>query len=115
MPESQIQAKKDIQDQFNTLRRLMPEVDQTYDVLPGEVYKDGELNAKTKRLMALCGALVHGCHACILFQTEHALDLGASVQEILETCSVAISLGGTMAAGESTKVIQFLQEKSLLE
>lgn len=80
-----------------------------------EVYKDGALSGKIKRLMALSGALVHGCRACIIFQTEHALNLGASVEEVLEACSVAISLGGTMAAGETTRVFQYLQEKGLIE
>jgi AhpD family alkylhydroperoxidase len=65
--------------------------------------------------MALSGALIHGCRACILFQAEHALSLGASVEEILEACSVAISLGGTMAAGETTRVVRFLQEKGLID
>lgn len=115
MTESQIALRKEVQDLFNTYRKLMPEVGENYDALPQEVYKDGALSGKTKRLMALSGALVHGCRACIVFQTEHALNLGAKVEEILEACSVAISLGGTMAAGETTRVVHFLQEKGLIE
>ncbi|MGD8262712.1 MAG: hypothetical protein PVG70_04410 [Desulfobacterales bacterium] len=41
--------------------------------------------------------------------------LGATAEEVLEACAVAISLGGTMGAGETTRVVQFLQEKGLLE
>ena len=115
MSESQSKLHKNVTDLFDTYRRLMPEVGDTYDALPGEVYKDGALSGKVKRLMALSGALVHGCRACIIFQTEHALNLGASVEEILEACSVAISLGGTMAAGETTRVVQYLQERGLIE
>jgi AhpD family alkylhydroperoxidase len=80
-----------------------------------EVFKDGFLSGKVKRLMALVGALVHGCRACILFQTEEALLLKATAEEILEACAVAISLGGTMGAGETTRVIRLLEEKGLLE
>jgi len=115
MTENQTELKQEVMDLFNSYRRLMPQVGETYDALPGEVYKDGALSGKTKRLMALSGSLVHGCRACILFQTDHALALGASVQEILEACSVAISLGGTMAAGETTRVMAYLQEKDLVE
>jgi hypothetical protein len=43
------------------------------------------------------------------------LALGATAEEVLEACAVAISLGGTMGAGETTRVVQFLQEKGLLE
>jgi len=64
--------------------------------------------------MALVGALVHGCRACVLFQVNHALAAGATVEEILEACGVAISLGGTMGAGETTRVVEFLNEKGLL-
>ena len=64
--------------------------------------------------MAVAGALVHGCRACMLFQTEKALALGATAEELLETCAVAISLGGTMAAGETTRVVKFLEGKGLL-
>ncbi|MCP4350105.1 MAG: carboxymuconolactone decarboxylase family protein [Desulfobacterales bacterium] len=115
MTESQIELEQEVKNLFNAYRRLMPEIADAYDALPQEVYKDGALSGKIKRLMALSGAMVHGCRACILFQTEQAINLGASVEEILEACSVAISLGGTMAAGETTRVIKFLQEKSIIE
>ena len=87
---------------------------QAYDALPSEAYKDGELKGKIKRLMGLAAALTHGCRACILFKTDEALNLGASVDEILENCAVAISIGGTMTAGETTRVVQFLGEKGLV-
>ena len=99
---------------WGLFKKCLPDVAHAYDELPMEVYKDGELPGKTKRLMALTGALVHGCRACILFQAEKALDDGATVEEIFEACSVAVSLGGTMGAGETTRVVQFLDEKGLL-
>jgi AhpD family alkylhydroperoxidase len=70
---------------------------------------------KNKRFMAPVGALVHGCRTCILFQTEEALSLDATADEIMEARAVATSLGGTMGAGETTRFIQLLQEKGLLE
>ena len=96
-------------------KKCMPDVASAYDEMPMEVYKDGVLSGKIKRMMALTGALIHGCEACILFQTEEALNLGASAEEILEACAVAISLGGTMGAGETIRVVQLLEEKGLLE
>ena len=96
-------------------KKCMPDVAIAYDELPMEVYKDGVLSGKIKRIMALTGALVHGCRACILYQTDEALAVGATAEEILEACAVAISLGGTMGSGETTRVVQFLEEKGLLE
>ena len=100
---------------WGVYEKCLPDIGRAYNELPSEVYKDGALSAKTKRLMALTGALVHGCRACILYQADEALTLGATAEEILEACAVAISLGGTMGAGETTRVVQFLEEKGLLE
>lgn len=105
----------EIHQMWEIYKKCMPAVAIAYDELPMEVYKDGVLSGKIKRMMALTGALVHGCRACILFQTEEALALGATAEEILETCAVAISLGGTMGSGETTRVVQLLEEKGLLE
>jgi alkylhydroperoxidase/carboxymuconolactone decarboxylase family protein YurZ len=59
-----------IGDMWNLYRKCLPNVAKAYDELPMEVYKDGALPGKIKRLMALTGALVHGCLACLLFQTD---------------------------------------------
>lgn len=114
MVESQVELRDKIKDMFNKYREIMPDIARAYDELPAEVYKDGVLSGKIKRLMALTAALVHGCRACILYQTDLSLDQGANVEEIFEACAVAISLGGTMAAGETTRVVQYLHEKGLL-
>ena len=99
---------------FRAFRHHLPDVGEAYDCLPAEAHKDGVLSGKVKRLMALSAALTHGCKACILYQAEEALKLGASVEEILESCAVAMSLGGTMAAGETPRVMEYLQEKGLV-
>lgn len=111
---SQSKLHDQISDMWDLYKKCLPDVGKAYDELPMEVYKDGALPGKIKRLMALTGALVHGCRACILFQTDQALAAGATVEEILEACSVAVSLGGTMGAGETTMVVEFLDEKGLL-
>ena len=111
----QLELHNQIGDMWDLYGKCLPEIGKAYEALPMEVYKNGALTGKVKRLMALTGALVHGCRACVLFQTEHALALGATVEEILEACAVAISLGGTMGAGETTRVVEFLDEKGLLD
>ena len=111
---SQSKLHVQIIDMWDLFKKSLPDVGKAYDELPMEVYKDGVLPGKIKRLMALTGAIVHGCRACILFQTDQALAAGATVEEILEACSVAVSLGGTMGAGETTRVVEFLDEKGLL-
>lgn len=114
MGTPQMDLKERIGEHWEKYKHNMPGLAQAYDEYTAESYKGGALDAKTKRLMALCAALVSGCRACILYQTDYALGLGASVDEVLETCAVACSLGGTMAAGETARVVQFLEEKGLI-
>ncbi|MGE4317451.1 MAG: carboxymuconolactone decarboxylase family protein [Deferribacterales bacterium] len=82
--------------------------------LMSTAYTDGALPEYVKRLMALTGALVHGCEGCILSQALRALDKGATAEQVMEACYVAVSLGGTMAVAESTKVFRLLKEKGLV-
>jgi AhpD family alkylhydroperoxidase len=115
MTENQMGVKEWVQRNVRKYQELLPQIGSAYGNLTSEVYKDGALNCKTKRLMALAVALTHGCRGCILFQTEQALSLGASLEEIFEACSVAICLGGTMARGETTRVVQLLSELGRIE
>lgn len=112
--ENQTKLHEQIGNTWDVYKNRLPGIARAYDELPMEVYRDGALPGRIKRLMALTGALVHGCRACILFQTEKSIAAGATVDEVLEACSVAISLGGTMGAGETTRVVRFLEEKGLL-
>jgi len=79
-----------------------------------KIYEGGVIDAKTKRLMALCGAIAAGCKGCILGQTVKAIENGATKEEILETCSVAWSLGGTMAGSQIAMVMGLLREKGMI-
>ncbi|WP_321414682.1 carboxymuconolactone decarboxylase family protein [uncultured Desulfobacter sp.] len=111
MLENQTELKNRIHEQADAFRRLNPEFSRAEGALTQCVYKNGVLSAKTKRLIAMTTAIVQGCRACILYQTEAALNLGAGVDEILECIGVAVSLGGTLAEGQATRVIEFLEEK----
>ena len=80
-----------------------------------QVYQPGIFDTKTKRLMALCGAITSGCLGCILGQTKQAIANGATKEEILEVCSVMASLGGTMACSEVAYIIKYLKEVGMIQ
>ena len=111
---SQLDNEKQIMESYAKFRELAPGLNQAYDGVRAEVYKDGALSLKVKRLMSLATALMVGCTGCILAQCTYALEAGATRDEILETCSVAVSMGGTTAVSESCKVIQQLDERGML-
>ena len=96
-------------------KEKMPELTQAYyGEVSDTVYREGALDLKTKRLMSLAIAIQAGCHDCMISQTSRSFELGATVDEILETCSVAISMGGTLAWSKALVVINYLQDQGLI-
>ena len=75
-----------------------------------EVYKEGALSTKVKRLIALGIALRARCVNCIVGQTMRALESGATKEEILETISVNMAMSGTTGVAESLRVLKLLDE-----
>jgi AhpD family alkylhydroperoxidase len=110
MVESQLELEKNRMKQIEKLTQQLPNVVKMVRDEITEVYKEGALSTKTKRLIALAIALGAGCRNCILAQTQVALKKGATKEEILETISVVISMKGTMGVAESLRVIQLLDE-----
>ena len=110
MAENQIDLNDNRKKQLGRYMELMPEMTKHLAALSNEVGKDGALDGKTKRLLALATALGAGCRNCILAQTEAALEAGATKEDVLETISVVVKIRGTSGLAESLRVIQFLDE-----
>ena len=113
MLENQTELKEEIQGQWDRYKTQMPPISEAYEALSNAAYAGGTIDPKTKRLMAMTAATAHGCRACILYQADEALKLGATKAEFLECIGVAVSLGGTMAAGQATRLIGYLEEKGV--
>jgi AhpD family alkylhydroperoxidase len=110
MPESQMERDKKRRKNLGKLLGAMPDVAKQLGDQVEAAYRDGAIDGKTKRLMALALALGVGCENCILGQATGALELGATRNEILETLAVVISMRGTTGVAESLRVIQLLDE-----
>lgn len=108
--ESQIELNDNRRRHLEKRRQRLPQVMEAVRAVSVEVYNDGALSGKAKRLIALAIALGAGCRNCILAQTQLALDCGATKEEILETISVVASMRGTTGVAESLRVIQLLEE-----
>ena len=88
----------------------LPGAMDAYTAFRKQVYKDGALSHKTKRLIALALGLQSGCIRCIIGQTRDAVEAGATKAEVLEAVSVAIVMGGTAASALSWRVVEVLKE-----
>ncbi len=59
----------------------------------------GILDRKTKTLMCLAIGIAHGSEYCVAARAAQAVEAGASRQELLETASVGLLMGGSLAFG----------------
>jgi AhpD family alkylhydroperoxidase len=110
MSESQVELDKNRRKNLSRFLEVMPGMAKQLRVQIEEVYKDGAIDGKTKRLIAMAVALGAGCRNCVLGQATGALDQGATKEEMLETLAVVISMRGTTGVAESLRVIQLLDE-----
>jgi AhpD family alkylhydroperoxidase len=76
------------------LRRAVPEVYRGFRGLHTAAFAPGELDTKTKELIALAIGVVEGCDGCIASHAEAAVRAGASRQEAAEAIGVTILMNG---------------------
>jgi AhpD family alkylhydroperoxidase len=114
MITNQLELEKERLELRERASQVLPGLWDSMTGVIREVYKEGALDTKTKRLMSLAVALGVGCKNCILAQTQYALEQGATKEEILETLGVVVSMRGTTGFGESLRVLQLLDEQKKL-
>jgi AhpD family alkylhydroperoxidase len=71
------------------LADILPGAANAYQGFTGESFKAGELDARTKQLIALGVALFANNEVCTYYHVQEARSLGASNQQIMETVAVA--------------------------
>jgi AhpD family alkylhydroperoxidase len=115
MDDSMLKYEEKMWQLTDATKKAMPDLaDAYYGAVKDAVYREGALNLKTKRLMSLAVAIQAGCRDCMISQTSKALELGATAEEIWETCAVAVSMGGTLAWSKALVVADYLREKEII-
>ena len=66
---------------------------KAFGSLAREALAPGQLDVKTKELLAIGIAIATRCDGCIGFHVKAAIRAGASREEVLETVSMAIYMG----------------------
>ena len=83
-----------IKTQMSELAEGAPRVMGGFSALAQKAIRPGELEPKTKELIALAIGIAVRCDGCLAFHAKAAADEGATRQEVLETIGVAIYMGG---------------------
>ena len=108
--DNQIEYYTDTGKYRDRFDEALPELMPAYSTFRKEVYKEGALTQKTKRLIALAAGLQAGCTRCVQGQTKDAVAAGATKAEILEAVAVAVVMGGTTVSAETWRVVKVLEE-----
>lgn len=76
------------------LRRSIPDVYKGFGELHQAAFTAGELDVKTKELIALAIGVVEGCDGCIASHAQAAVRAGASRQQAAEAIGVTFLMKG---------------------
>ncbi|KAA5605502.1 carboxymuconolactone decarboxylase family protein [Roseospira marina] len=94
MTKDWVQYAKDLSENMETCRKGIPDAWAGFSKMAAGASKDGALEAKTKELIALAIGIAIRCDGCIAFHTRSAIKYGATREEVLETISTAMYMGG---------------------
>ena len=89
---------ENVMEAMEELEQELPGLMQAFMGMHEEVFREGALSVKVKRLIMLGASVALRCEPCIRVHTRAALEMGASREEILEAASAGILMGGGPSA-----------------
>ncbi len=104
MDEDVEKRLKSFQRHFGALNRDIPETRNAYTDMLKTVHKDGALSAKIKEIICIVAAILAPCESCMVYHSKQAISAGATREEIMEACAVAIVMGGGPAVSHIATV-----------
>ncbi len=78
--------------------------------LDERAYQPGALDAKTKELLGLVASMVLRCDDCVSYHVIQALDKGATKEELFETFTVSLVVGGSIIVPHLRRAVALLDE-----
>ncbi|MDR7193003.1 carboxymuconolactone decarboxylase family protein [Luteimonas terrae] len=102
--------------QFSAYRKRMNErilaepnqVVRRFIALDTQTYQAGALDLKTKELLGLVASMVLRCDDCISYHVAQCKDAGATREELFETFSVGLVVGGSIVIPHMRRAVDFL-------
>ncbi|MGI5920854.1 MAG: carboxymuconolactone decarboxylase family protein [Syntrophomonadaceae bacterium] len=105
------QVLSDLFAGMGKINEEMPELNAAFVQMDQAAYVEGELERKYKEMIGLAIGLFTRCEYCMTLHAKNALAEGATRDEILEACAVAVAFGGSPSmAYLATTVMNALDE-----
>ncbi|MDS0256440.1 carboxymuconolactone decarboxylase family protein [Thermoplasmatales archaeon AK] len=90
--------------------RLEPEAMKAFGGFSQAVLKPGQLDTRTKELIAVALSLASTCEWCITYHAKQALSAGATKEELIEAGMVAVLMAGAPALMHMNLLKNVLEE-----
>ncbi len=93
--------------------RILAEPNQVvrrFFALDTQTYQAGALDVKTKELLGLVASLVLRCDDCISYHVAQCKEAGVSRDEMFETFSVGLVVGGSIVIPHLRRAVDFLDK-----
>ena len=93
--------------------RILAEPNQVvrrFFALDTQTYQAGALDVKTKELLGLVASLVLRCDDCISYHVAQCREAGVSRDEMFETFSVGLVVGGSIVIPHLRRAVDFLDQ-----
>ena len=100
-----IDYRKKLTGRIGEFAAASPDTFKGYQTLSRAAEKTGQLDAKTRELIALAVSVTTRCDGCITVHTAEAVKLGASRDEIAEALGVAVALNAGAAMVYSARTL----------
>ena len=94
-------------------KRILAEPNQVvrrFFALDTQTYQAGALDVKTKELLGLVASLVLRCDDCISYHVAQCREAGVSRDEMFETFSVGLVVGGSIVIPHLRRAVDFLDK-----
>ena len=91
--------------------RILAEPNQVvrrFFALDTQTYQPGALDLKTKELLGLVASMVLRCDDCISYHVAQCREAGATREELFETFSVGLVVGGSIVIPHLRRAVDFL-------
>jgi AhpD family alkylhydroperoxidase len=95
---------------LQTLGKSHPDAMKGFQDFMRNVKKDGALSRKVKELIGIALSIAKRCEFCVAWHVKHALEAGATREEIIEASMVAGTLGGGPALMFTNYVLKALDD-----
>ena len=95
---------------LNSFRSVRPETGHGFTALHRAAMAEGSMSVREKELVALGIGIAKQCVDCIGFHVQAAVRAGASRDDIADTISVAVMMGGGPAYMYGVKALEAFDE-----